>query len=314
MSDLETRQLRYFVAVAEERHFGRAAGRLGMAQPPLSRAIRDLERQLGVQLLIRTTRQVSLTPAGEALLADARLALDAVAAAARRARRAGQPVPALRLALKADYDAGLLPRILNAYHDLPVELLLGGRGEQLPALHDGRADVALLPTPFDERGVDTEPLVSGPRVVALAATDPLAARTAVRLSDLAGRRLPDGTRAEQGGLERPPAGYRSTLDLSQIFNLVEVGSIVWFLPEWVARRFPRPNTAYRAVEGLEPVTLAVAWPAESRSPAVAAFVRTAKEIAEAVAAVELAGTSHALAVSRPGEVTEVITSAIADVN
>src|SRR4051812_2812141 len=109
MSELETRQLRYFVAVAEERHFGRAAERLGMAQPPLSRAIRDLERQLGVQLLVRTPRQVALTPAGAALLDDARVALDAVAAAERRARRAGQPVPALRLALKADYDAGLLP-------------------------------------------------------------------------------------------------------------------------------------------------------------------------------------------------------------
>ena len=279
MSDLETRQLRYFVAVAEELHFGRAAERLGMAQPPLSRAIRDLERQLGVQLLIRTTRQVTLTPAGETLLLDARTALDAVAAAQRRARRAGQSEPALRLALKADYDAGLLPKILDAYDMLPVELLLGGRDEQVPALHDGRADVALLPTPFAGQGLDSEPLMTGPRLVALAANDPLAARTTLRLPDLAGRRLPDGTRAEQGGLEPPPPG-RSALDFSQIFNLIEVGSIVWFLPEWVARRFPRPGTAYRPVEGLEPVTLAVAWPAESRSPAVAAFVRIAKEIAQ----------------------------------
>jgi DNA-binding transcriptional LysR family regulator len=141
--------------------------------------------------------------------------------------------------------------------------------------------VALLPTPFDSRGLDSEPLMSGPRVVALAAADPLAARKTVRLSDLAGRRLPDGTAAEKGGLEPLPAGYRSTLDLSQIFNLVEVGSIVWFLPEWVAVRFPRPNLAYQPVEGLEPVTLAVAWPAESRSTAVAAFVRTAKAVAAA---------------------------------
>jgi DNA-binding transcriptional LysR family regulator len=89
MNDLEVRQLRYFVAVAEELHFGRAAGRLGMAQPPLSRAIRDLERQLGVTLLERTTRQVRLTAAGEVLLRDARTALDAVTAAARRAREAG---------------------------------------------------------------------------------------------------------------------------------------------------------------------------------------------------------------------------------
>jgi DNA-binding transcriptional LysR family regulator len=140
--------------------------------------------------------------------------------------------------------------------------------------------VAILPTPFDDRELDNEPLITGRRMVALAAADPLAARTTVRLPDLAGRRLPDGTQAEKGGHE-PPPGFRSTLDLSQIFNLVEVGSIVWLLPDWVARRFPRPGTAYRPVDGLEPVTLAVAWPAESRSPAVAAFVRTAKAIAHA---------------------------------
>src|SRR4051794_23197583 len=115
MSDLEVRQLRYFVAVAEELHFGRAAARLAMAQPPLSRAIRELERQLGVRLLERTTCQVSLTAAGETLLRDSRVALDAMTAAARRARESGRSAPALRLALKADYDAGLLPHILAAY-------------------------------------------------------------------------------------------------------------------------------------------------------------------------------------------------------
>ncbi|BCL26998.1 LysR family transcriptional regulator [Streptomyces aurantiacus] len=278
MSSLETRQLRYFVAVAEERHFGRAARRLGMAQPPLSRAIRELERQLGVELLTRTTRMVTLTPAGETLLADARVALDAVATAEHRARRSGRR-PVLRLALRADYDAGLLPKILDAYDELPVKLLFGGPGEQVPPLHDGRADVALLPTPFDERGLDVEPLLTGPRVVALAATDPLAARATVRLADLAGRPLPDGTRAERGGRDPVRPGARS-LDVSQIFSLVEVGCVVWFLPEWAARRFPRPNTAYRPVEGLDPATLAVAWPAESRSPAVAAFVRTARQVAQ----------------------------------
>ena len=80
--------MEYLLAVAEELHFGRAAGRLGMAQPPLSRAIRDLERQLGVALFERTTRQVRLTGAGEVLLRDARTALEAVTAAAERLRRA----------------------------------------------------------------------------------------------------------------------------------------------------------------------------------------------------------------------------------
>lgn len=278
MSDLEVRQLRYFVAVAEELHFGRAAARLGMAQPPLSRAIRELERQLGVRLLERTTRQVTLTPAGEVLLRDARTALDAVTAAAHRARHAGRPAPVLRVTLKADYDAGLLPRILAAYERddaaLPVELLLGGRGEQAPALRDGRADVALLPTPFDDRGLDTEPLLTEPRLVALAADDPLAARSALCLADFAGRSLPDGSPAEEGGVRVPRAPARQ-LDTAQIFNLVEVGELVWFLPASVARRNSRPGVAYRPVVDLEPSRVFVAWPADSHSPAVAAFVRAA---------------------------------------
>ncbi|GAB7050883.1 LysR family transcriptional regulator [Catenuloplanes indicus] len=313
MSGLETRQLRYFVAVAEERHFGRAATRLGMAQPPLSRAIRDLERQLGVPLLVRTTRQVTLTPAGETLLADARVALDAISTAEHRARRAVRPV--LRLALKADFDGGLLPAILDAYAAggpatadrgagvpferspgivagpspgaplPPVELLLGGPGDQERALRDGRADVALLPGAFEARGLDAEPLLTGPTVVALAAADPLAARTVIRLPDLAGRRLPYGSPAEQGRVA-PPAAPRLR-DLSQIFSLVEVGSAVWFLPEWVARRFPRPGIAYRPVPDLEPVSLSVVWPASSRSPAVAAFVRAARTVADSQPAAAL---------------------------
>jgi DNA-binding transcriptional LysR family regulator len=281
MSDLETRQLRYFVAVAEELHFGRAAARLGIAQPPLSKAIRDLERQLGAQLLTRTTRQVTLTPVGETLLADARVALAAVQAAARRARRAAEQEPALRVALKADFDAELLPKILDAYDVLPVELVLGGPGEQVPALRDGQADVALALAPFDERGVHSEVLVTGPRVVALPAADPLAARTAVRLADLAGRWLPNGSPADSGNVAPAPLGSALLRDLAQLFNLIEVGSIVWFLPDWVARRFPRPNIAYRPMPELPPATLVVAWPAESRSPAVAAFVRTAQDIAQA---------------------------------
>ena len=307
MSDLEVRQLRYFVAVAEELHFGRAAERLGMTQPPLSRAVRELERQLDVRLLERTTRQVTLTPAGEVLLREARTAIEAVGAAGRRAQHAGRTEPGLRLAMKPDYDGGLLPEILAAYAcdaaALPVELVLSGWGEQLPALHDGSADVALLPIPFDERGVDVEPLLTEPRLLALAADDPLAARPTLRVADLAGRILPDGTpvpadrgylpptsfdagQAAQGGREgqsRPAMpGVRSgRLDLAQIVSLIELGRMIWFPPESVARRHPRPGIAYRTVDDLPPLTLVLAWPRESRSPAVAAFVRAATDVAAA---------------------------------
>src|SRR6266540_3010929 len=92
MNELEVRELRYFVAVAQELNFSRAAARLGMAQPPLSKAIRQLEAKLGVRLLERTTRRVTLTEAGQVLLEQARGAIDAVGAAARRAQRAGRRV------------------------------------------------------------------------------------------------------------------------------------------------------------------------------------------------------------------------------
>jgi DNA-binding transcriptional LysR family regulator len=283
MNDLEVRQLRYFVAVAEELHFGRAAARLGMAQPPLSRAVRDIERQLGVRLLERTTRNVALTAAGETLLRDARHALDAVTAAARRARNAGLTTPALRLALKADFDAGLLPQIVAAYRReeaaLPVEPLLGGRGEQVPALNDGRADVALLPTPFDPRGLDHEPLMTEPNLVALAATDPLTTKPELSLADFTGRKLPDGAPAELGP-QRPDKGP-SRLDMTQIFNLIEIGTIVFFVPASVARRYTRPDIVYRTVTDLPLAGLAVAWPQDCRSPAVAAFVRAALSVASA---------------------------------
>jgi DNA-binding transcriptional LysR family regulator len=287
MNDLEVRQLRYFVAVAEELHFGRAAGRLGMAQPPLSRAIRDLERQLGVALLERTTRQVRLTPAGEVLLRDARTALEAVTAAARRARQAGSPSPRLRVALKADVDGGLLPQILDAYcadnAALPPELVLGRFGEQPQALRDGDADVGLLLCPFDHRGLDSEPLLTEPLLTALAAADPLAARTQLGLADLADRRLPGGSPASHGR----PAGPRRAgqappaSNLSEIFSLVETGSVVFFAPASVARRYPRPGIAYRPVSDLPDSTLALAWPQDARSPAVAAFVRAACTVAAA---------------------------------
>ena len=307
MNELEARQLRYFVAVAEELHFGRAAERLGMAQPPLSRAIKELERQLGVPLLKRTTRQVMLTPAGEVLLREARSALDAISAAGRRARRAGEPAPRLRLALKADIDGGLLPRIFDAYAGeqaaLPVELVLGRFGEQAQTVRDGRADAGLLLLPFDDRGLDYEVLVTETFLLAMAATDPLAARPRLRLADLAGLSLPGGFPADQGAapLLRGYAGARdhqpdpagngtpaasaahSDSDLPEIFRLIELGSIVCFLPASVTRRYPRPEIAYRPVSDLEPATLAVAWPQDSHPPAVAAFVRAAATVAAAAA-------------------------------
>ncbi|PSK74044.1 hypothetical protein C6W96_04075 [Streptomyces sp. CS149] len=148
---MEVRELRYFVAVAEELHFGRAAERLGIAQPALSRALAGLERRLGVVLLERSSHRVRLTDAGAALLTEAR-------------------------AILAAAEAGeLLAEVLDAYAAHPgacaVDLLLCEAHEQRELLCSGRADVALLHLPFDAvAGLDTEALLTEGQVVVLPAS------------------------------------------------------------------------------------------------------------------------------------------------
>jgi DNA-binding transcriptional LysR family regulator len=301
MNHLEVRELRYFVAVAEELNFSRAAERLDMAQPPLSKAIRQLEAKLGVLLLERTTRRVALTAAGQVLLEQARAALDAVGAAARRAQRAGQPTTRLVVAAKAG-DAKLLREITAAYQamtdppGLPAtEIVVSGWGEPAVMLRDGRADVAVLRSPFDGHGLDLEELDTEPRLVALAAGHRLAGRRRLLLADLADEPVPHSEEADEQaaaywagrdpaslagavGPGRPPAGPRVG-DLGQLLEVVALGQAVAFLPASLAAQHPRADVVYRPVAGLSPSTLAVAWPQTSRSLAVAAFVRAAVEVA-----------------------------------
>src|SRR5579859_5295244 len=163
MDRLETRELAYFLAIADELHFGRAAARLGIAQPALSKTIRQLERRLGVILLERTSRAVALTEAGRVLRREARVALEAVSAAALRTQRAGAGEPRLILALKPGGDAGLLPAILAAYERepgvRPAEVAFGADPARM--LRDGQADAALLYAPPDELSeLDAEALLT----------------------------------------------------------------------------------------------------------------------------------------------------------
>ncbi|MEU8815417.1 LysR family transcriptional regulator [Actinoplanes sp. NPDC048796] len=275
MEDVETRELRYFVAVAEELNFGRAAERLGIAQPPLSRAIRRLEHRLGVELLERTSHGSRLTPAGEVLLAEGRTALDAVAAAVGRARRAGRK-PSLVLAMKPGGDAGLLPAILAAYENrpdaLPVDFAFS-LGERAAMLRDGRADVGLLHHPQNDlSGLATEELTVERRVLALADSHPLAARDELRMADLAGEDLPWFPEAA-----RPGPGPRVG-DVGELMQLVTLGRAVALVTESASQR-PLPGVTYRPVLDAVPATLVLAWAESSRSREVAAFVTAARQAA-----------------------------------
>jgi DNA-binding transcriptional LysR family regulator len=189
---MELRHLRAFVAVAEERHFGRAAERLHMAQPPLSQLIRRLEEELGVPLLYRTTRRVDLAPAGEALLERARSVLAAADAAAEDARRAALgEVGRLAIGFTGSATYALLPRLANALrHDLPgVELEL--RGElltpaQVRGLEDRTLDLGLLRPPVRHVDLAVEVVRREPLVAVLPEAHALATREAVPVEELAG--------------------------------------------------------------------------------------------------------------------------------
>lgn len=280
MNPVESRLLRYFVAVAEELNFTRAAQRLQMAAPPLSRAIAQLEAQLGVRLLERTTRRVTLTAAGKVLLEEAQPALAALDAAVRHAQRAGPPFRRLVLALKADHDGGLLTETIALYErdhaDTPVEVLLCGWGEQWEMLHDGRADVALGYDPPSGGGIETTGLLEETQVVALAADHPLAARSTLRRADL------DATLHPWPGLDlwTPRSDTADTApprfdDIAQLFRLIELQRAVALFPISVAARYPRDQISYRSVEDIPPTTLSLAWRSRPRSLAITAFTKAA---------------------------------------
>ncbi|WP_263997894.1 LysR family transcriptional regulator [Mycobacterium yunnanensis] len=188
--DLELRVVRYFVAVAEHGHFGRAAAALHITQPSLSRQIRGLERQLGTTLLLRTPRGSQLTDAGRAFLTHAEPMLAAAVRAAAHARAAAVP-RRLTVGYTTNLVVGAAVRELRRrLPDVDVTVRhLPWNGAQ-PALTDRTVDVAVtrLPIPLD--GVEVTPLYREPRALLVARGHRMAAREAVELADIEGEVMP----------------------------------------------------------------------------------------------------------------------------
>jgi DNA-binding transcriptional LysR family regulator len=284
MSQVESRPLRQFLAVARALNFSRAAEELSISAPALSRTVARLETQLGVKLFERSTHRVELTTAGRVLQEQAELAIDALDAAARLARRAAEPVQRLVVAVKPDLDGGLLEEAIARYATeqpaVTVEVLLCGWGEQPRLLRDGRADVALVLQPherLDDRHADFEVLQSETPLAALHAGHPLASRTTIGLADVEqDYRHASGTVLWWPRRDGAPAPVG---DMSRLLALVERGELIALLPGSVAARFTRPGIVYRPVRDAPPATVAVAWPRSSRSLATAAFVRVITDLA-----------------------------------
>jgi DNA-binding transcriptional LysR family regulator len=281
---MELRLLRYFVAVAEERHFGRAASRLHMTQPPLSRAIKQLETELGVPLLHRSATGVELTPAGNALYAEARTLLEQAEQARARVTAAAGAVT-LTIGTLGDSAGEAGTRLAATFRRHHPEVSVGIREadftDPTTGLRSGLVDVALTRSPFDETGISLRPLRSDPIGVVLRADDPLAGREALCLADLAGRpwfQLPEGTdpvwRAYWNGGTAPgerPAGpvVRTVNECMQavLWNrTVGIAPLTHALPDgltWVALR------------DMPPSRLVVAWATGQASPLIRSFAQIA---------------------------------------
>ncbi|MFJ4650280.1 LysR substrate-binding domain-containing protein [Nocardia sp. NPDC088792] len=279
---MELRTLRYFVAVAEELHFGRAAARLHMTQPPLSRAIRQLETELGCELLQRSPTGVALTPAGISLYKDARALLaQADQARARAVAAAGAAVLTLgTLADSAEQAGATLAATFRERHPgVEIRVHEADFTDPTAGLRSGAADIALTRTPFDRTGLTVRVLRSDPIGVVLRVDDPLATRTSVRLGELADRpwfRLPDDTDSAWRGFWMP-LGSRNT-DGPVVRTIHEcVQAVLWngtIGLTMVGHRMP-PGLTVIPVSDMPSSDLVLAWNSADGNPLVRSFANIA---------------------------------------
>ena len=290
--DVHVRELRYFVAVAEELHFTRAAERLFVSQPALSKQIRSLEEQLRVDLFARDRRSVSLTPAGEALLPAAREVIAVWDAAQQAVADAAATAAAvLRIGFSTSVGRELLPRIQRHFARVRPNWRLALRqvdwGDPTGGLGDGSSDVAIvwLPVPAADRFAQLV-LVEEPRHVALRADHPLAGRREIEFAALLDEpflALPEDAGSPRDfwlGVEhrdgRPARIGGIVTNAEETFEAVLAGLGVVLLSAGNAEIYRRPGVATVPVRGISPSRLALLWREDDHREAVRDFIRAAE--------------------------------------
>jgi DNA-binding transcriptional LysR family regulator len=278
---MELRLLGYFVAVVEERHFGRAAARLHMTQPPLSRAIKQLERDLGAALLDRSPSGVAPTLAGKALYDEARTLLaQAEQARVRVAAAAGtDTITVGSLAGSAEQFGDQLAAAYREQHPgIRVRVREADLTDPTAGLRKGLVDVALTLAPFDDTGIVTHVLRSHPVGVVLRDDDPLAARETLALDDLVGRRwfrFPDGTDPVWRAFWRADTDGTEVRTVHECQQAVLWNGTVGLTP--LIHDQPPGLTAI-PLRDMPSSDLVVAWPAADPSPLVRSFARIVAEL------------------------------------
>lgn len=266
---MELRRLKYFLGVADELHFGRAASRLGISQPPLSRQIAALEADIGAQLFDRSRGQIRLTQAGEVLESHARQIVDRLDSAYRETRLVGAGgAGRLRVAFVGSASHGVLPSLIKSYrsHFPKVELALSAMNNA--ALHlalvQREIDIAVARPYLEDDELRREPLEREALILAVPDNSELAARETIRLADLGDQtfvlypRRPRPSYADfvldlcrQVGFE--PATRELAQDYQTAIALVSVGAGISVVPESVSRT-TRPGVFFRSYEGPNPGT------------------------------------------------------------
>lgn len=286
---LELRDLRYFLAVAEELNFTRAAERLHLAQQALSASVRKLEADLGVQLFTRSTRHVALTPAGEALVDAARHVLASAADAVDEAVRAGRGRTG-RLIIGFSTAAGTVPlvrgmirRFAQSAPSVDIRLVEHDFSDPMAGLSSGGSQVAFVFGPLADDRLEAVTVLEEPRLAALPADHALSRRGALVSADLAGLpwlRVPAPDSAWtrfwfRHPLGEPQAGSEiRTAD--EWVPAIESGLGVAFTMPSVMANFPNTEIATVPVTDLEPARLVLAWRRDDPDPIVAAFVESSR--------------------------------------
>ncbi|MBQ1543800.1 MAG: LysR family transcriptional regulator [Caulobacteraceae bacterium] len=293
---MEFRQLQLFVAVAEELHFGRAAIRVGMAQPPLSQQIRRLEAELGVSLLTRTSRRVALTAAGSQVLEGARELLSRRADLESNVRLAAQgETGVVRLGFSPSTAFGILPDIIRRFRaEFPgVTLQIDDRDvvDKGLAVAAGDLDLAIVRGPFRHPAAICESLLREPFMLALSASHPLARNARVALSALADQPFVLFSRASAPGLHDTitsmclGAGFSPDIvqeagSWSSVVSLIEAGLGITIAPG-SARALCPNGVVFRALEGaMGEAELVLVEPRRPLSPAAKRFRTIARQAAD----------------------------------
>ncbi|MGW7818135.1 LysR family transcriptional regulator [Streptomyces puniciscabiei] len=293
--DVHTRDLGYFVAVAEELHFTRAAEKLYVSQPALSKQIRALERQLGAELFRRDRHGVALTGAGEALLPHARTVLaawEAGAAAVEQAKAAQRSTLVVGMSTSPG-RGGLLPAIrsrFTATHpEVTVRLRQVSWDDPTAGLADGTADVAFvwLPLPEEERYAWT-PVAEEPRLLALPESHPLAARPEIDFTDVldepflalpeSAGRLRDHWLALDARAGRAPRIGAEISGTEETYEALVAGLGICLVAEGNAPLITLGGVTTRRVRGIEPSRYVLAWRREDGTrPLVRAYAEACRE-------------------------------------